>query len=712
MLRRRRLSLLALCVALYGASGCRHGAVGADGQEADAPWLGNALGVTDGVASPWTALEVSDNTVVYWGGRIDLGGSGLPRRITSQGLDLLSRPVAFDIRANGAAPAFTDSELRPEEVTDAAVTLVGSSAAPGLTLDCRTRVEFDGMMRLDVKVTAREATRLDGLTLEVPLRAEAAELFRRFYIYDFDTMQVDREDLARAGGSTAAGWSIPFTPYVWIGVPEAGLEWFCESDQAWRPWGIPDALTLTHAADEVMLAARMITQPLPLRAGETWEATFGLSPTPSRPRIADWRSYRWGGRLDGPPVEVDSATHKVFAVFWIGEPGGLALACPGMPWPADPTAYAAARADLAKDNILYIPYGSLFKIDTSIPEWQRFGEEWSGGRKLGGWTARDRTTAQTSSVDVAAPSYRDFIVHTYSEMIRQHDIDGLYFDFGAPGLNPINPGRPEGRLAEQGIYYTPLFALRELYKRLYVAGETQKPGFLTIIHGMLPAMCASFVDANVQGEGLQGRFNTSGLEAGPAERLMADKRWYEADYIGALPLEWYVAELARDVAEFPVLIPQITKQNRTYYRDHPDEVTAYTRNLLAVAALCDIHAIWLTNADNGTLRAYSQAKAKFAPLGDDCAFHPFWRSPVRLEPQAPGLYATLYTRPDRALLILSNLSDAPAAVTAALGLDGLGVTPAAGAASDAMTGASVPLSPEGSVSITVPAKDFAVVLVN
>jgi hypothetical protein len=708
---RSRLPVATVLVAVLSAAGCRHGANSADAAQGQFPWAGNRLGITDQVPAPWTALKLDGSVVEYWGGRIDFTDSSLPRQFTSRGVELLSRPVALNVRAGGQPVAFGAASVQPGSVTPASVMLITTASAPKLDLRCENTVEFDGMVRIHLAVTAKEAVRLESATLEVPLRPEAAELYRRFYIYDFDAMKVDREDLARAGGAVQSGWEIPFCPYVWIGAPEAGLEWFCESDRDWRPWGASTALALARTPKEVVLQARMVTQPQPLKRGDTWRVTFGLSPTPNRPRIPNWRSYRWGGRMDGPRTEVDTATHRLFAIFWINEPGGLSLAYPGMPWPEDPTAFATARAELARRKILYVPYGSLFKIDTTIPEWAVYGTEWSGGRTLSGWRSR-RGESEGSSVDIAVPSYQDFLVYTYSEMVRQHGIDGLYFDFGAPGLNPINPARPEGRLADQGIYYAPLFALRDLYKRLYVATEGQKPGFLTIVHGMLPAMCGSFVDANVQGEGLQDLFNTSGLAAGQAARQMAGQRWYTPDYIDALPPEWYVAEWARDVAEFALLIPEITKQNKPYFQAHPEEEEAYTRGMIAVAALCDIHAIWLTNADNQTLQQYSAGVARFAPLNDDCTYHPFWKSPVRLEPSTPGVYATLYTLPDRALLVLSNLGKAPATLTVDPCLASMGVKPTRGAATDPMTNAPLPLTADGKVSVTVPAKDFALILLD
>lgn len=453
----------------------------------------------------------------------------------------------------------------------------------------------------------------------------------------------------------------------------------------------------------------MISQPVTLRAGQSWSATFGLSPTPNRPPVANWRTYRWGGRIGQGAPEVDTKNHTVFAIFWIGEPGGLALERPGFPWPLDGAAYQAARAKLRQEAILYLPYGSLYKMDTNIPEWSAYGNDWSGGRSLSPWRSR-AGGSRPSSTCVSAQSFRDFVVWTYTEAARVHDIDGLYFDFGAPGLNCVNPNHAHGAVVEKGIYHTSLFALRDLYRRLYVATEEVQPGFLIVIHGMLPSMCSSFVDAVVTGEGTQEVFNTSDLPLATANKQLRGRKWYVPDYVKNWPLEWVLAHLGRDVGTFPVLLPELTKHNNEYYKAHPDELEAYTRGMLALAALADVQTIWQTLADIRTLRQYSIAKAKFGPFTDDVAFHPFWSHEVTVEPQAPQVYPTLYTRSDRALLIISNLNPAAAEVTVDPGLSRMGVTPREHRAIDAMTGAALPLDGQGKVRVSIPGKDFVMVL--
>lgn len=696
---------------LVAFTGCLSGSGGTQppGGSGRFPWVGNTLGTTKSVPSPWSPLQVDGDSVRYWGGRIDFGDGPFPAQITSQGTDLLSRPVAFAMRVDGQ-PATLSGGAKPKvgPQSDAAVTVTTALSDPKWSLRCTHTVEFDGMVRVDAVVAAQKPIRIDSLALQVPIRSEVADYFRRFYTYDFDEEKVDRSDFITSAGSARQGWEISFTPYVWIGKPEVGLEWFSESDETWRPWGRPKALALQPGGSETVLEARVITQPLQLRAGQSWTFTFGLSPTPSRPRLPDWRSYRWGGRTDQPPPEVDTKTHRVFAVFWINE-DDVALQRPGFPWPQDPAAYRVARDKLRQEGVLYIPYGSLFKMDTNIPEWSVYADDWSGGRSRSFWRSRPGGS-RPSSICVSSSTFRDFLVWTYVDATRQYDIDGLYFDFGAPGLNCINPKHSHGRLMQQGIYHTSLFDLRDLYKRLYIANREVKPQFLIAIHGMLPAMCSSFVDANVFGEASQELFNTTDLPLNAAETQLAGRKWYVPDYIADWPLDWTLAQVSRDVGTFTILIPQILKYNKEYYRSHGDELDAYTRNMLALAAVADVHAVWTILADLPLMRQFSAAKAKFSPLGDDVECHPFWSEQVGIDPPSSQVYPTLYTCSDGALLTLSNLGENPATVTVDPGLSKLGLDLRQNRAVDAMTGQALPLDGQGKVRVTVQGKDFVVVL--
>ena len=711
---RSPLILLPIAVAAVVA-GCLTGARGTS-QPASSQrfaWEGNQLGVSQVVPKPWTPLKLNGTAVEWWGGKIDFGQTLLPTQITSQLADLLSRPVSLVLVADGKAvelPATTGPQITAR--SDGAISATTKVDVGNVTITCANTVEFDGMLRVDMTASAQKACNLGPLTLQIPMKKEIASHYRHFYTYDFETNGVSREDLAQSFGATDRGWQISFCPYIWMGQPERGLEWFCQSDEEWQPHGRQDAIALKPSAKEVVLEARMIARPVRLNAGASWTVTFGLSPTPSKPRLPNWRNWRYavreGAGDEGPPVD-DTSKYTVFGIFWSGGPDGLKSDIPTQPWPARPDAYRRAREALRQQRILYLPYGSLGGVPTVIPEWAVYGDQWSGGRSVSGWKYRGQP-AKGSSTCLDQATYRDFVVWTYTEALRRLDIDGIYFDYGAPGLNCINPLHPHGRLAGQGIYYTSLFSLRELYKRLYIATHEVKPSCVVLAHGTMPTLAGSFVDMELDGESSQRYFNTTDLKYQQAEQRLAGQKWYVPDYVAAWSVPWALAQEGRNVGWFSVFLTEVTRRNKAYWESHLDEARKYMRGALAMAALCDVHAITSGSVDAESYTLYEAAKGRFGPLGDDVAYHPFWEKVVEgdVAPKT-AIYPTLYTRPDRALLILSNLGPNTAQAMVDPHLEKLGVKLRDNRATEGMSNQAVPIDANGKVTVTIAGKDLAVI---
>jgi len=676
-------------------------------------WEGNQLGMSQVVPKPWTPLKLDGPAVEWWGGKIDFGQTLLPTQITSQGAELLSRPVDVVLAVGGKAvalPATTGPQVTAR--SDGAISATTKVDVGNVTITCANTVEFDGMLRVDMTVSAQKACNLGPLTLQMPMKRETAGYYRRFYTYDFETNTVSRDDLANSSGATDRGWQISFCPYVWLGQPERGLEWFCQSDEQWQPHGRQDALALKPSANEVVLEAHMIARPVRLNAGESWTVTFGISTTPSKPPLPNWRSWRYANRRaaaeEGPTAD-DTSRYKVFQIFWSGGPGGLKSDITTQPWPANPAAYQRERQALRQQGILYLPYGSLGGVPTVIPEWSVYGRQWSGGRGVSNWKYRGQP-CEGSSTCIDQSTYRDFVIWTYVEAIKQLDLDGIYFDYGAPGLTCISPEHDHGRLASQGIYYCSLFGLREFYKRLYIATHEVKPSIVCLAHGHMPVLAASFVDMELAGESSQRFFNTTDLKWAQAEKQLAGQKWYVPDYVAAWNVPWAIPQMARSDGWFPVLLTEVTRRNHDYWQTHLDEARKYMRGALAMAALLDVHAITSGQIDYESITQYEAAKDRFGPLGDDVAFHPFWEKVVEGD-VAPknAIYPTLYTRPDRALLILSNLSSNTAKVTVDPHLEKLGVKLRDNRATEGMSNQTVPIDADGKVAVTLAGKDLAVI---
>lgn len=271
------------------------------------PWLGTQEGITREVPAPWTPVEAEGDAVRCWGRSYRFTRSVLPTEVETRGAQILAGPIMLTGRASGAPLLWREGKVAFSERGGARAVLAGNARAAGVTLSGNTTVEFDGMIRVDLKLTPDAgAALLEDLTLEIPLKAEHAR-----YLYHFPGMW---GSIANSAALPAEGWTHGFKPFVWLGDEDRGFAWFCESDRNWFPLGKetavkgmfdrslvstnrnqavsgPDAaLTIRREGGTVMLRCRLIqgeqriTGPL--------EYTFGFHATPVKnPEKTVW-DYR------------------------------------------------------------------------------------------------------------------------------------------------------------------------------------------------------------------------------------------------------------------------------------------------------------------------------------------------------------------------------------------------------------------------------------
>ena len=77
-------------------------------------WLDSRIGIDDNVTAPYTPVAVQGPTVSVLQRDIRLGANGLPESITSQGHEILARPISLiaetaagKVRWKGAGPKLT-----------------------------------------------------------------------------------------------------------------------------------------------------------------------------------------------------------------------------------------------------------------------------------------------------------------------------------------------------------------------------------------------------------------------------------------------------------------------------------------------------------------------------------------------------------------------------------------------------------------------------
>ncbi len=235
-------------------------------------WLNSRIGQDDSLVKPFTAITVHDGRLGILGREIRLADSGLPAQITSYFSErmtgLTQKPMPFFIAPITLTlkDATGEHDLSPAEVvqkptskrTDRqsvgallaemskrADSIEYSSKSPpavvrdgpgkvhwtvsetlgALKADLRGTLEADGTLSYDIAVTAADATAIQNIALEIPLRHEVAK-------YELG--------LGRQGSEAPREfdwkWNVQNNQDgAWIGAVNAGLEFHLRDENYRRP---------------------------------------------------------------------------------------------------------------------------------------------------------------------------------------------------------------------------------------------------------------------------------------------------------------------------------------------------------------------------------------------------------------------------------------------------------------------------------------------
>ena len=137
-------------------------------------WLGSKEGITDKVYPPFVPLKSKGSTVWPWGREYQFGAGLFPTKVTAQGATIMPSAVTLRARVNGVEQVWQANPARADNATGAIVNLSGSAKSQALTLRGKTAVEFDGMIRSDVRLSGQPGAKVDDLTLEIAVPAKYA----------------------------------------------------------------------------------------------------------------------------------------------------------------------------------------------------------------------------------------------------------------------------------------------------------------------------------------------------------------------------------------------------------------------------------------------------------------------------------------------------------------------------------------------------------
>ena len=647
----------------------------------DDSWLGNTIGIPETPPSPWTPLDAKAQSVSCWGRTYQLGLSGLPQAIESNGEALLAAPIEFV-----ASSPWTYHPPQLVRHSPTSATYQGRWTSQLGELQWEATAEYDGMLRYDLTLHPAPGAECDLLELRFPLRTECATLANCL------------TDHGAVLGHTPRDYQSSGARQWWLGNERLGLTAFRPSDQAWDRLDRPDGFRIETSPGHTTVVWSFLRsrQTLP----SPWSFTFGLTATPVRETAGlrgrpsrvlpmnQWlmpqpRVYQPSGVEDMMANEgVREEISSPHILLW----GGGEWRTYAPDW-GRPQAYREGHAKLRAKGLSVMTYMMPCEAPQSLPEWRYWQTQWAMGEPHG-WT--DETWDRTTCVS----SWVDYMVAFRMKMLHQYKFGGYYIDNNS-ARSGRNPQAGFGYEREGTIIPTyNYFGLRELFKRLYTAvkeyGRDEDHPTMVMGHvsSELPVAFLGFLDTRLDGE-----------------QFLAPIQQEGKAYHDLIPLDhWRATNLSRNLGNRAVFLPEFGPADS----DTPEK----TRQLLGLLMLHDMVGIYFSdNHQANTAAVASMWRIQDQFNVENAELIPYWNNADSIGGQNATLKATGYRqRNGGALIVIANLTSDPTTSNLAIKWKRF-KSPGPLRVTDAETGLPVPL-PTAHLQLKLPANNHRLILVD
>lgn len=627
------------------------------------------------LTSPWTPVTVKTNAsgveVGVWGRSHKFANTALPSSMVTMGEDILAAPIRLVGKVSGKPIEWKRGGNFVFHTDKSHAIVSGWQASDDLIVNTTTRVEFDGLLRVDLVVLPQRkmTPKLEQLWLEVPIQRERASLFHYF------PGQWGKSK--NSGELPDAGLVLPFKPFIWLGREDRGLGWFAESDKGWQPQPVDRAIEIVPQGSEVLLRLRLLDSLAKLPV----TFTFGFQATPVKPWPKDFHEWRiW----HVPQLGVGSTLpipkewwlcHRAFpdrnpvAVLDRGAKLGAKTAvfhedwAPIQNYPMTfPEAEFKGIVDACHQRGMKVLVYHGYEFSPLAPEWAELHDEVLVKNAKGDITPGWYRHPEQRDFKVCYNSvWRERLADGIEQAKKRYGYDGLYLDGTVEPWACCNERHGCGYRAADGTLRPtyPIFGVRQFMQRLY--GLVHPGGGLISAHQSTCCLTPTLAFADAYWDGEQ--FAGGELSGDPLKNLPLGA--FRAEFMGrnyGVPAEFLAYERP----------PQWTF-------DHA----------LAVSLLHDVRVRPCGLASLEKMSPIWNVMTRFG-VGE-AEWHPYWESKplatAQPEPMKVSLYARLGAKGKggRALLVVSNLSaDQAAAAQVTVDFARIGVR--AKTASDALSG--------------------------
>ncbi len=605
------------------------------------PWLGNNIGISDKVPPPWTPLKISGNTVKCWGRKYKISGTGLPTQISSLQpeptrseitVNLLAAPIEIKAGLQSKKEVFKSGKLKINKHAPAEVDLSGNMNSKQLSVSVNSRIEYDGFYKVNLEISPKQTkTKLDSLAIEIPMDGKYVNLVNS----SGDMVRGNScNDVLPAKNGLV--WNSKkfnnemvkgnFLPFVWLGNEDRGLAWLCDNDKCWILDYNKPCLEILRKSGKAIFRINLINKPAVL--DKPIRITFAIQATPVKQLPKGWRGWF---RTTFENTNAFSAGVKWPTENW---PEKSQIHTYGQNVPGrrekpfywgtvHPTDIAESKKFITwqhRKKLLIYLYLNMNKTSANDPEYQDFAAEWV------------RIPGPKGSYSPVR-SFQDYALWCLKPWIKESKLDGIYMDdvFPAPSENLINGC---GWKDENGVVHAgySLFAAREYLKRLNTMmrelglpiprlwiHETNTPATPYLSFGDI------FLDCELLGNACEGIKYPDYIDRWPYETLG----------------HFRAASLCRQFGAVP------NRLVKNIDREHDAD---------SAAALCLPHDVFMYTALHNKI---FWPLSRFKIWEDDVKFIPYWnpKKPFSVSGKSKKIIASAWKRPDRMMLIVSNLDN-------------------------------------------------------
>lgn len=250
-------------------------------------WEHNKLGTSRKVYPPFKDIKVVANKLYTVGRCHELDGTGLPRQININGVDILAAPISLIINGSVAK-----GKLKFTEKSADVVISESNIVTNGISATAYGRWEYDGCLKYDLKLEPTKNLKIETLFLDIPLKRKYVPMLHavgdstKRSVYQY----LKKGDGELWNSSVVKSYKMPqnFCSYILLGSPLRALCFFAENDKGWSWNRKTPSVRVIGNGDTVVLRINLINEATTITEART--LSFGLLAAPIKPLRKDWRT--------------------------------------------------------------------------------------------------------------------------------------------------------------------------------------------------------------------------------------------------------------------------------------------------------------------------------------------------------------------------------------------------------------------------------------